>query len=472
MLYVKEFWQRFPQEIEFGRDGIVLHSWPRHGRDDTYSLAEQLDPRSFHRGLCYHSGRLLTLTWPAAYAETFNAHYRAETDPGWDAVAQMKRVKIPNLSFTTQFAVSPSANSPAHWNALVQESPIATPAPEWLEAVQPMTSGPIAARGADFPEIEAAVKRAVIGFFNLGRLSNFTGKFNYGDTHHEWILREDRPSAYRTCYSNHYYSLTTIFTLYLRSGDRDLLALGRRLLDHAVSVDAIRSPTYAGFYHKGIYHWAGPTEPNGHHPDLEGILLGALVADDRYALDGYKVWLTYFWNVLYCELTGRERNAHCDLVRLVHLFQQEWDVRMLPAIRSLAASLMQLPFAKQTTATWHPTWMSDYWRLTRDPAMAAYLVANTAVYDPGREDGVGAANRQGLCPAQPQPRIGILPAKRSPAIRRTPPGTCRSTISFATPQSPRPARPTTDMASRRANRARGCGRWFGPICSIACASWG
>ncbi len=73
-------------------------------------------------------------------------------------------------------------------------------------------------------------------------------------------------------------------------------------------------------------------------------------------------------------------------------------MRMLPGIRALAASLMQVPIAQQATATWHPTWMSDYWRLTRDPAMAAYLVANTAVFNPGREDGVGSENRAGLCP--------------------------------------------------------------------------
>jgi hypothetical protein len=397
-LFVKEFWQRFPQELEFGHDGFVLHSWPLHGRDDTYPPAEQMSPQNFHRGLCFHSGRLLTLKWPPAYADTFNAKYRNETDPGWDAATQMTNAKAPALSFTTEFAVLPSTDDPASWNALFLQNPLAMPSANWLETAQPMTSGPIAAQGTDFPEIEAAVKRAVIGFFNLGQLSNFTGKFNYGETHHAWVLPEDRPSAYRTCYSNHYYSLTTIFTLYLRSGDPDLLALGRRVLNHAVSVDAIRDANYAGFYHKGIYHWAGPTEPNGHHADLEGILLGALVADDRYALDGYKLWLTYFWNVLYCELAGRERDPHCDLIRLVHLFQQEWDVRMLPAIRALAASLMQIPFAKQTTATWHPTWMSDYWRFTRDPAMAAYLVANTAVYNPGKEDGVDAENRQGLCP--------------------------------------------------------------------------
>jgi hypothetical protein len=397
-LFVKEFWQRFPQEMEFRRHGFVLHSWPRHGRDNTYPLAEQLSPKNFHRGLCFHSGRLLTLKWPAAYAETFNAKYRGETDPEWDAVEQLSRAKIPALSFTTEFAVLSSAADAADWNSLFAQQPLATPAAHWLEAAQPMTSGPIAARGKDFPEIEAAVKRAVIGFYNLGRLSNFTGKFNYGDTHHAWVLAEERPSEYRTCYSNHYYSLTTIFTLFVRSGDAELLALGRRVLDHAVSIDAIRDPQYAGFYHKGIYHWAGPTEPNGHHADLEGILLGALVTDDRYALDSYKLWLSYFWNVMYCELAGRERDAHCDMVRLVHLFQQEWDVRMLPAMRALAASLMQVPMAKQTTATWHPMWMSDYWRLTRDAAMADYLVANTAVYKPGAEDGVGADNHQGLCP--------------------------------------------------------------------------
>jgi YetA-like protein len=397
-LLVKEFWQRFPQEVEFGNDWFALHSWPLHGRDDTYSTAEQLSPQNFHRGLCFHSGRLLTLKWPQAYADTFNAKYRNETDPGWDAAPQMMSAKVPALSFTTEFAILPTTDDPAAWNALFSQNPLAIPPGSWLETAQPMTSGPIAAQGTDFPEIEAAIKRAVIGFYNLGQLSNFTGKFNYGDTHHAWVLPEDRPSAYRTCYSNHYYSVTTIFTLFLRSGDADLLALGRRVLDHAVSVDAIRDTNYAGFYHKGIYHWAGPTEPNGHHPDLEGILLGALVADDRYALDGYKLWLTYFWKVLYCELAGRERDAHCDLIRLVHLFQQEWDVRVLPAMRALAANLMQIPFAKQTTATWHPTWMSDYWRFTRDPAMAAYLVANTGVYNPGHDDGVGAENRQGLCP--------------------------------------------------------------------------
>jgi len=398
-LFVKEFWQRFPQEMEFRRDGFVLHSWPRHGRDDTYPLPEQLSPKNFHRGLCFHSGRLLTLTWPAAYAETFKSKYRGETDPEWDAAEQLSRAKIPALSFTTEFAMLPSAADATDWNSLFVQQPLAMPSADWLEAVQPMTSGPIAARGKDFPEIEAAVKRAVIGFYNLARLSNFTGKFNYGDTHHAWLLAEERPSEYRTCYSNHYYSLTTIFTLFVRSGDADLLALGRRVLEHAVSIDAIRDPHYAGFYHKGIYHWAGPTEPNGHHADLEGILLGALVTDDRYALDNYKLWLQYFWDIMYCELAGRERDAHCDMVRLVHLFQQEWDVRMLPAMRALAASLMQVPMAKQATATWHPMWMSDYWRLTRDPAMADYLVANTAVYKPGSEDGVNAENHQGLCPA-------------------------------------------------------------------------
>jgi hypothetical protein len=397
-LFVKEFWQRFPHEVEFRRDAVVLHSWPLHGRDDTYSLAEQLSPKNFHRGLCFHSGRLLNLKWPQSYADEFNKKYRHETDPGWDAAKQLLAAPVRALSFTTEFAVSASADEPALWNSLFLESPLASPPSNWIEACQPMTSGPIAAKGPDFPEIEAAVKRAVIGFYNLGRLSNFTGKFNFGDTHHEWILADERPSAYRTCYSNHYYSLTTIFTLYLRSGDPELLALGRRVLDHAVSVDAIRDPTYAGFYHKGICHWAGPNEPNGHHADLEGIVLGALVADDRYALDNYKLWLTYFWNEQYCELAGRERDAHCDLVRLVHLFQQEWDVRMLPAIRALAASLTQIPFSQQATATWHPTWMSDYWRFTRDPAMAAYLVANTSVLNPGRDDGVGAENRWGLCP--------------------------------------------------------------------------
>ncbi|HEV3415540.1 MAG TPA: hypothetical protein VG056_01950, partial [Pirellulales bacterium] len=397
-LFVKEFWQRFPQEVELGRDGIVLHSWPLHGRDNTYSQAEQLSPQNFHRGLCFHSGRLLTLKWPRAYADQFDAKYRNETDPGWNATAQILAAKVPYLSFTTEFAVMPAADDQMNWNALFLQNPLATPPATWLETAQPMPSGPIAAQGTDFPEIEAAVKRAVVGFYNLGRLSNFTGKFNYGDTHHDWVLPEDRPSEYRTCYSNHYYSLTTIFTLYLRSGDSDLLALGRRVLDHAVSVDAIRYAGYAGFYHKGIYHWAGPTEPNGHHVDLEGILLGYMVADDRYALDNYHLWLTYFWNVLYCELAGRERDAHCDLVRLVHLFQQEWDVRMLPAMRALAANLMEIPIAKQSTATWHPTWMSDYWRFTRDPAMAAYLVANTSVFNPGHEDGVGAEHRQGLCP--------------------------------------------------------------------------
>ncbi len=397
-LFVKEFWQRFPHEVEFSGDGIVLHSWPLHGRDETYPLAEQISPKNFHRGLCFHSGRLLTLKWPKSYADEFNAKYRHETDPGWDAAKQLLTAPVPALSFTTEFAVSTAAHESAAWNALFLQSPLALPPTKWLEECQPMTSGPIAAQGADFPDIEAAVKRSIIGFYNLARLSNFTGKFNFGDTHHEWILSQDRPSAYRTCYSNHYYSLTTIFTLYLRSGDPELLDLGRRVLDHAVSVDAIREPTYAGYYHKGICHWAGPTEPNGHHPDLEGILLGALVTDDRYALDSYKLWLTYFWNVLYCELAGRERDAHCDLVRLVHLFQEEWDVRMLPAVRALAASLMQIPMSQQGTATWHPTWMSDYWRLTRDPAMAAYLIANTAVFNPGREDGVGAENRQGLCP--------------------------------------------------------------------------
>lgn len=396
-LFVKEFWQRFPQEIEFRGNGLVLHSWPLHGRDDTYPLAEQLSAKEFHRGLCFHSGRVLTLQWPMAYAELFNAKYRGETDPGWDAARQLLAAKVPALSVTTEFAVLPSADDPVQWNFLFHQHPLAMPPGNWLETVQPMTSGPIAAEGTDFPEIEAAVKRAVLGFYNLGQLSNFTGKFNYGDTHHAWMLAEERPSAYRTCYSNHYYSLTTIFTLYLRSGDAELLALGRLALDHAVSVDAIRDPNYAGFYHKGICHWAGPTEPNGHHADLEGILLGSLVTDDRYALDGYKLWLTYFWNVMYCELAGRERDAHCDLIRLVHLFQQEWDVRMLPAMRALAANLMRIPFAEQTTATWHPTWMSDYWRFTRDPAMAAYLVANTAVFNAGREDGVGAENHQGLC---------------------------------------------------------------------------
>src|ERR1700688_3301011 len=99
----------------------------------------------------------------------------------------MMNAKVPALSFTTEFAILPTTDDPAGWNALFLQNPLAIPPANWLETAQPMTSGPIAGQGTDFPEIETAIKRAVIGFYNLGQLSNFTGKFNYGDTHHAWV---------------------------------------------------------------------------------------------------------------------------------------------------------------------------------------------------------------------------------------------------------------------------------------------
>src|ERR1051326_748651 len=57
---LRDIWQKFPKEIEMGREGLTLHFWPKHGQR-SFKQEDELDIKNIYKFWCFHQGELLNL---------------------------------------------------------------------------------------------------------------------------------------------------------------------------------------------------------------------------------------------------------------------------------------------------------------------------------------------------------------------------------------------------------------------------
>ncbi len=424
VLLTKDFWQKFPKEVKIGRNELVYYAWPKHGAlakadDDALRL------NKIYKFPCFHTGQFFDARLPDEY---FTA-LQLQTDTR-ECKAEYARAANPvGVAIHNEFALAvlpregPEPHDDTHLAALEKlyvQNPIARVVPAAV-AVSGVL-GPVAASGRDFPQQERVVRDAMLGYAaSIERYGDY-GWAIYGNAHHEELMNpqaagieEGRPSLHRVWSNNHYQYVSTAWRLYALHGDPRLLRWARTCTDVYASIGQVRYDPMTGYvdgngkrqpgasikYHVpgGFYHckalvpWGGrdygmdrlDSDANlrGHWTDPSSLLLAWLFDANRWAKDGYELWLDNYE----VPTNGTNRETNSTLVHAITAYEYRPNEKMLADIRKLGTLLMKTPILKQYPGSiWEPTWLSRYHELfPEDKAFAQYVLTSLETLGVRRE---------------------------------------------------------------------------------------
>jgi hypothetical protein len=273
--------------------------------------------------------------------------------------------------------------------------------------------GPVAPNGPEFAEQHRTARDATLGFAkSIERYGDY-GWSIYGNAHHEELMNPavagvpgGRPSLHRIWNNNHYQHVSTSWRLYAMAGDPQLLQWARICTDNYSSIGQVRYDSMSGytdgkgqhqpgpdikyhnpggFYHcKGLVPWGGrdygmdandvDAALTGHWPDPSSLLLAWLFDANRWAKDGYELWLR---NVKLPTGNSR-REINTSLVHAITAYEYQPDPTTLAAIKGMIQGLMAQPLITQAPGPiWEPTWLSRYYEFAPDDEVfKKYLLAS------------------------------------------------------------------------------------------------
>jgi hypothetical protein len=423
-LLTKDFWHKCPKEVGIARDGITYYAWPRHGELSKPSETVTR-PGNIYKFLCFQTGKLLESRLPSEY---FTA-LEEQTDTTECKAQYARAANLEGVAIHNEFAL---AFLPASTNAklgndqvarlqqLYVQSPIARVSPEAM-AVSGVL-GPVAAAGKDFPEVQKAVRDGMLGYaHSIERYGDY-GWAIYGNTHSEELMNPKaagvpggRPSLHRVWNNNHYQHVSTSWRLFALNEDPRLLDWARICTDNYASIGEVRYDGGRGhldgnqkpvpgpqvkyhnpgaFWHcKAFVPWGGrdfgmdrndtDSGLTGHWPDPSGLLFAWLFDANRWAKDGYDLWLD---NVKF-PTTGTRREINATLVHAITAYEYQPKPEILAAIQGMAHGLSSVPIMNQRPGPlWEPTWPSRYHELfPNDEAFNRYILQSADAVGVGVE---------------------------------------------------------------------------------------
>ncbi len=415
-LLTKDFWQKYPKEIKISRDELVYYAWPKHGQfafPDETSL--RLD--GVYKFQCFLTGRLLDSRLPSEYFSVLEA----QTDTTECKAEFARGANLEGVAMHNEFALAivPAAPSGRRDNRyfeqlekLYDQSPIATVGPEKIASSGAL--GYVVATPTPFPEIDRAAREGMLGYgHSIERYGDY-GWCIYGNTHSEEIMNPTaagvaggRPSLHRVWNNNHYQHVSTSWRLAALDADPRLLRWARVCTDNYASIGEVRYDGMRGYmdgkgqhhdtsdvrYHrpasfwhcKAFVPWGGRafgTEASdsdsaqwGHWPDPSALLYAWLIDANRWAKDGYDLWLQ---NVK-LPTGGTRREVNTTLVHAITAYEYDPRPEFLTAIKGMVHDLSSVPLAQQQPgAIFEASWLTRYHELFPDDAAFNKFIVDNA----------------------------------------------------------------------------------------------
>ena len=406
---LRDIWQKYPKELEFGADGLTVHFWPAHGRE-AFTREEELSIRNIYKFFCFHQGKLLNLLTPSTYLERFDQYAKDtklnEGGPWWresehDAT---KSANGQGLVIANEFALvftpaeggeAPLGRDLANLGRMFRFDPSALTSPEWNAA-----SGALGKMAPPdrmhFGEFEEALEKGYLSWNRSVERNNDYGMFNYADTHTIWNVEENRPGLHRVWQASHYHQLGLNWLLWYRSGSSDLLRWARKSTDHHMNIDMCnyvdeKNPIpfmdheLGAMQHMGWkQHWASSASgeawgqfraSTGHFIDPDGELWCWYLTGNRRAKEAYGFWVDAYRGQMAGHLFGYAREVNTTLAYAITAYQATWNPTIIPAIYSPARCIRTyMPLEKQRPGPlWHPLWVNRYYEQTRDPEYIPFI---------------------------------------------------------------------------------------------------
>ncbi len=413
VLLAKDFWQKFPKEVKLGSDELIYYAWPKHGE-----LA-RLDPAAtrldrIYKFECFLTGRLLDSRLP----NDFFAALEAQTDSTECKAVFARSANLEGVSMHNEFALvvlppGGNATATARYLASLQQlyaaHPIATLGPAAVAASGVL--GPVTSTGGTFSEVHQSVRDGMLGYARSIQRWGDYGWCLYGNAHSDELMNpaaagvpEGRPSLHRVWINNHYQHASAAWQLWALDGDPRMLEWARACTDNYASIaqvryDAMRGRyngrgehedcpdvmfhAVGGFWHcKGFVPWGGrdygmlkddlDAGLTGHWPDPSALLSAWLFDADRWALDGYELWL----DKVKFPTGGTRREINETIVHAINAYEFRPKPEILAAIQGMARGLSSEPIVEQHPGPLcDPTWLSRYHELApEDRAFNKFLL--------------------------------------------------------------------------------------------------
>lgn len=262
---VRDFWQNFPNELEFRQDALVVHQWPRHGKSRTHparlkdafrlwfahegkSLGFRM-PDAFCEDPISKEALISERHWKPGQPESVNAQGVAKTDEIW-------------LYFTKDDA-SPAAAQRV-FAGLNQETirPIVDPA--WVCATGAF--GELHPRDLEkYPTEEHYYELQALAPMRWVERCRVYGKWIWGDVLSRPNLYDRTAKLYR-CFRKAHQGWPYTWLPFARSGDVRLLRFAQASVRHMTDVcfchysdERLKRPK--GWWNRCLIPWAGFSGP-------------------------------------------------------------------------------------------------------------------------------------------------------------------------------------------------------------------
>lgn len=420
-LLTKDFWQKCPKEVKISPSELVYYAWPKHGElapeDPTATR-----PENVYKFQCFHRGDQLTSLLPERYFQALeNQQDTTECKAEFARAANLQGVSMHN---EFALAIVPDATDAEATDAYLDKlqqlylrNPTARVSPAAVAASG--VFGPVAATGKDHADLENVVVEGMLGYArSIERYGDY-GWAIYGNTHHAELMHPQtagvpggRPSLHRVWNNNHYKHVSTAWQIWALGGDPRMLEWARTCTDNYASIGQVRydkkwfleEPSDArrpsvkyhypgGFYHcKALVPWGGraygmdaddiDAALTGHWPDPSGLLFAWLLDANRWAKDGYELWLSE----VKLPQTGWAREGNQTLVQAINAYEYRPSGEILSAIKGMAKGLTSAPLVQQKPGPiWDPTWLSRYHEMFPDDEAFNKFLLESA-------DAVGVSN--------------------------------------------------------------------------------
>jgi hypothetical protein len=411
---LKHIWQKYPKEIEFSREGMTLHFWPRHG-GDTFRDDEELRLDNIYKFLCFHEGKRMNLSTPEKYIAAFDAYAKSaagrsgkEGSSNWWRDTERDGTRSGNAQgriISNEFALlfratQDAPNSPLPANAgafarLFQDDPTAYAAPQWncsTDALMPMAP-------ADphlFPEMEQAVLEGFLSWTRSVERYHDYGMWNYADTQSIAVVAENRPGLHRIWQGSHYHNVGTGWIMWYRTADRRALRWARDNTDHYMNIQTVnyvdeahpvpqRDHELGAMQHMGWKtHWGSATAREawgqcadvvGHFIDPDAYLWCWYLTGNERAWEAYTTWAQAVEERIKSQLFPAARETINTLSYSIACYQATWRPQLLATILATSRSLRATPLElQQPGPLFHPWWLLRVYDQTRDPDYADWIV--------------------------------------------------------------------------------------------------
>jgi hypothetical protein len=418
--FLRDDGKRKPFRVEQTGDRFKVSLWPNGGTKpepvteanfhklDWLHTGQYLD---FHQTAPYEFAKELAQRLPGEWTESHPFHLRTSSPQGLSLVIEFSLAKAADKAQTDGM------------KRLLQNRPIARTSAEWT--CDSGAFGPIAPRSKKYATFEDSVEKALLGFFDQGKLGH-DGAFTYGSAPERMVQvagsTQLRPHSHRMASALHY-PLHGLWLSILRSDPSSpnyqaLLDTARRESNYLGAFGQCRSAPPAGTISpfKGLVpfgfnhaisllqwgktgHWLPQSDTEcsvtGHWPDPYTLQLKWLYDCDWFAKQGYDGWTQA---VVGTAEDSEGREANCTLAQLVYAWRYTGDQRHLLQARGLAKTLTVRPLAQQVAdkdllgPLWYPTWPMLADEVLGTPASKQFIIeggrALAAMESPWHVEGI------------------------------------------------------------------------------------